>query len=118
MSSYVAFKTNIAVVEPADATKDFLSLELTILISGIKLWHPPTNIFELSCVLYFSYKNREKSCVNGLLETFHEICEFSQLKYADQNILLRQSVNCSERGTHSTSQIKWKWNKKVLNANV
>ena len=34
MSSYVAFKTNIAVVEPTDATIDFLSLELTILISG------------------------------------------------------------------------------------
>ena len=108
MSSYVAFKTNIAVVEPTDATIDFLSLELTILISGIKLWHPPTKIFELSCVLYFSYKNMEKSCVNRLLETFHEIYEFSQLKYADQNT----------RGTHSTSQIKWKWNKKVLNANV
>lgn len=34
---YVAFKQNIAVVEPTDAAKDFPSPEFTILISCVKL---------------------------------------------------------------------------------
>ena len=52
----------------------------------------------------------KKSCVNRLLETFHEIHEFSQLKYADQNILLRRSVNCISKAyaLHESDKVKMK----------
>ena len=50
----------------------------------------------MNCLVFcISITKAGKSCGNCcLLETFHEIYEFSQLKHADQNKIFRQSLNC------------------------
>ena len=53
ISAYVAFKENIAVIKPTDATKDFPNSEFTIFQFCGKLSHSPPKTFKLSCVLYF-----------------------------------------------------------------
>ena len=105
-TGYVAFKENIAVVEPTDTTKDFPSSKFTILIFRVKLSNLPPKTFYLSCILYCCYKNMDKSCVNCMSQVFDEIYEYSQLEYPDKNKIFRRSVNCFQRRMHFTSQIK------------
>lgn len=69
---------NIAVPEPIDTTKDFLSSEFTIQLTCVKLLHSPPENFEF--------------CVNYLLQEFNGIYKCFQLEYLDKNKILRRFV--------------------------
>ena len=72
----------IAAIELVDAKKAFQALNL--LLSRGKFSHSSLESFQLLCAVYYCYKNVDKSCVNHLLQTFHEIYESSQFQDLDQ----------------------------------
>ena len=72
--------------------KGFLVSEFADLLSRVKFSHSSLEIIELSCAVY--YKSVDKSCVNHLLQAFHEIYESSQLQDLDQKKILKRFVNC------------------------
>ena len=92
ISGYFAFKENIAAIELVDTKKAFQALNL--LLSRGKFSHSSLEIFQLSCAVYYCYKKVDKSCVNHLLQAFHEIYESSQLQDLDQKKILKRFVNC------------------------
>ena len=92
ISGYFAFKENIAAIESVDAKKAFQALNF--LLSGGKFSHSSLQIFKLSCTVYYCHKNVGKSCVNHLLQGFHEIYESSQFQDLDQKKILKRFLNC------------------------
>ena len=67
--------------------------EFTILLSRGKLSYPPSELFDLSCVLFAYYKQVNKSCVKHLLIAFHQAYESCHLEYEGANRILRRFVN-------------------------
>ena len=65
----------------------------TSLLSRGKPSYPPSELFDLCCVLFAYYKQVSKSCVKHLLIAFHQIYESCHLEYEGANRILRRFIN-------------------------
>ena len=93
VSGYVAAKERLSIKTDEVEEKDRKYSEFTSLVSRGKLSYPPSELFDLSCVLYAYYKEVDKCCINRILVAFQEIYESCHLEYENEKRILRRFLN-------------------------
>ena len=93
VSGYVAAKERLSIKTDEVEEKDRKYSEFTSLVSRGKLSYPPSELFDLSCVLYAYYKEVDKCCINRILVAFQEIYESCHLEYENEKRNLRRFLN-------------------------
>ena len=93
ISGYVAAKEHLSISIDNATEEQHPYSEFTSLLSRGKLSYPPSELFDLSCVLFAYYKQVDKSCVKHLMIAFHQIYECCHLEYEGENRILRRFVN-------------------------
>ena len=93
ISGYVAAKEHLCIVIDDITEKQHPYSEFTTLLSRGKLSCPPSELFDLSCVLFAYYKEADKSCVKHLMVAFQQINEYCHLEHEEGNRILSRFVN-------------------------
>ena len=93
ISGYVAAKEKLSITMDNVPENQHPYSEFTTLLSRGKLAYPPTELFDLSCVLFAYYKEVDKSCVKHLMVAFQLIYESCHLEYEAEDRILRRFVN-------------------------
>ena len=118
ISGYFASKENIAAIESVDAKKGFQALNL--LLSHGNFHIHLLKFLNYHVLFIIITKNMDKSCVNHLLQAFHEIYESSQLQDLDQKKILKRFVNSFSKTFvfPEPDELKMKQKKTVLGASA